>query len=157
MPDKFTGRCACGALTYEFSTAPEFIANCHCKDCRVASGAVVSTYFSVAADDFRLLSGNPRPYPYIAATGNTLERNFCPDCGARVFTDKLSGFPGQVFVEVGSLDDPEAIAPPIMEIFTKYRISWTKPLDVPQYPGRPDGKELSPSERQKLGAGEGCG
>uniref|UniRef100_UPI003898F06B GFA family protein n=1 Tax=Actinoplanes oblitus TaxID=3040509 RepID=UPI003898F06B len=52
------------------------------------------TYFSVAADDFKLLSGNPRSYPYVAAAGNTLERNFCPDCGTRVFTDKLSGFPG---------------------------------------------------------------
>ena len=27
MPE-FTGRCACGALTYEFSNAPDFVANC---------------------------------------------------------------------------------------------------------------------------------
>ncbi|WP_250005021.1 GFA family protein [Actinoplanes sp. M2I2] len=157
MPEKFTGRCVCKAISYEFSNAPDFVANCYCRDCQKSSGAIMATYFSVAADDFKLLSGTPRSYPYIAASGNTLERNFCPDCGARLFQDRLSGFPGQVFVMLGSLDDPETVKPPIMEIFTRFRISWTKALDVPQYPGRPDGVELSPSEREKVGAGEGCG
>jgi hypothetical protein len=153
MPEKFTGRCACGALTYEFTTAPDFVANCHCRDCQQSSGAVLATYFSVAADDFRLLTGTPRGYAYVAASGNTVSRNFCPECGARVFTDRLSGFPGQVFVMLGSLDDPAAVKPPIMEIFTRFRVPWTVPLDVPQHPGRPDGQELPPGER----AGEGCG
>ena len=157
MTEKFTGRCECGAVTYEFGNAPEFVANCYCKDCQKSSGAIMATYFSVDADDFKLLSGTPRSYPYIAASGNTLERIFCANCGTRLFQDKLSGFPIQVFVLLGSLDDPERIQPPIMEIFPKFRISWRKAYDVPQYPGRPDGKELSPSEREKVGAGEGCG
>ena len=157
MPQKFTGGCACRAVTYRFSNAPDFVANCYCRDCQMSSGGVMATYFSVAADDFELLSGSPGAYPYVAASGNTLERRFCPDCGARVFTDGLSGFPGQVFVMLGSLDDPETVKPPIMEIFTKFRISWTEALDVPQHAGRPDGVALSPAERQKVGAGEGCG
>jgi hypothetical protein len=55
----------------------------------------MATYFSVDQDHFKLLSGSPRSHPYVADSGNTLERNFCPDCDARVYTDKLSGFPGQ--------------------------------------------------------------
>jgi hypothetical protein len=89
----------------------------------------------------------------VADSGNTLERHFCPDCGARVYTDKLSGFPGQVFVMLGSLDDPEGIKPPIMEIFTTCRISWTKALDVPQYHARPDADERS----TEGSAPRGCG
>lgn len=153
MSDKFTGRCECGALTYEFGNAPDFVANCYCKDCQRSSGGVMATYFSVAQDDFKLLSGSPRSYPYVADTGNTLERNFCPECGARVFTDKLSGFPGQVFVMLGSLDDPESVKPPIMEIFTARRIPWTKALDVPQHRARPDADPQSTEGRMPGGCG----
>ncbi|MGY2032189.1 GFA family protein [Nocardia gipuzkoensis] len=138
MPDKFTGRCECGAITYKFSDAPDFIANCHCKDCQRSSGAVMASYLRISVDDFTLLSGSPRSYAYVADSGNTLERSFCPDCGTRLFNEKLSGFPGKMFVMLGSVDQPERIEPPMMEIFTAHRISWTKALDVPQYWARPD-------------------
>lgn len=118
MPAKFTGRCECGAITHEFNDAPDFVANCCCRDGQRSSGAVVATCSSAAQDDFEILSGDPRSHPYVAASGNTLERNFCPDCGARVSTDKLSGFPGQVFVMLGSVNDPGMIEPPIVEILT---------------------------------------
>ena len=149
----FTGRCQCGAITYRFGQAPDFVANCYCRDCQRASGGVMATYFSVALEDFELLSGTPKTYPYVADSGNTLERAFCPDCGARLFNVALSGFPGQMFVMLGSLDDPERIKPPIMEIFTAHRISWTPVLDVPQYRARPDAAPGS-TEGREIG---GCG
>ncbi|MBB5711851.1 hypothetical protein FHT02_003103 [Sphingomonas xinjiangensis] len=98
----------------------------------------MSTYFSVPASDFKLLRGEPKSFTYVADSGNKLDRNFCPECGARVFTDKLQGFPGTVFVMLGALDHTDEVKPPIMEIFTKRRIPWTKELDVPQYLARPD-------------------
>jgi hypothetical protein len=153
MADTFTGRCECSALTYEFSNAPDFVANCYCKDCQRSSGGVMASYFSVAEDDFKLLSGTPHSYPYVADSGNTLERNFCPECGSRVFTNRLSGFPGQVFVMLGSVNDPERIKPPIMEIFTAHRMSWTKALDVPQYWARPDADPESAGKRMPGGCG----
>jgi hypothetical protein len=153
MTDKFTGRCECGAVTYEFTKAPDFVANCYCQDCQRASGGVMASYFSVDVDDFTLLSGPLRTYPYVADSGNTLDRAFCPECGSRLFNVNLSGFPGQMFVMLGSLDDPESVKPPIMEIFTARRISWTKALDVPQYPARPDAAPGS-TEGRLVG---GCG
>ena len=153
MHAKFTGLCECGAITYEFINPPDFVANCYCKDCQRSSGAVMATYFSAAQDDFKILSGDPRPYPYVAASGNTLNRNFCPDCGARVFTGKLSGFPGQVFVMLGSMNEPERVKPPIMEIFTRDRLPWTIALDVPQYPARPDAAPGSAAEAAPGGCG----
>ncbi|PSJ43411.1 GFA family protein [Allosphingosinicella deserti] len=138
MANKHMGRCSCGAVTFEFSSDPTFVADCYCIDCQKSSGGVMSTYLSVPEEDFVLLSGEPKGFQYTADSGNTLVRNFCPTCGARVFTNQLQGFPGTVFVMMGALDHPEAIIPPIMEIFTKRRIAWTRALDVPQYPARPD-------------------
>ena len=137
MTDKYTAQCACGACKFEFDTEyPAFIANCHCNDCKKASGGEMATFFAVPADNFRITSGKPKAFGYIAESGNRLQRNFCPDCGARLFTSNLEGFPDTVFVMLGSLDRPDLIVPK-MEMFTKRRLQWMKPLDLPQFPGMP--------------------
>ena len=136
MAKKYTGQCACGAVKFEFDTDPSFIADCYCKDCRKASGGAFATFFGVPEDDFALLSGQPKSFHYVAESGKGLDRNFCPACGARLFTTGLESFPGTVFVTIGSLDLPELIQP-ILEMFTKRRLKWTKPLDIPQFDGMP--------------------
>jgi hypothetical protein len=136
MTRKYTGQCACGACKFEFDTDPEFIANCHCNDCKRASGGEMATFFGIPANDFFLVSGRPKPFHYIAESGKGLDRNFCPDCGARLFTSNLETFPGAVFVMLGSLDRPELIAPKL-EMFTKRRLHWMRALDLPQFPGMP--------------------
>lgn len=136
MAKKHTGQCACGAITFDFDTDPSFVAVCHCLDCKKASGGEAATFFGVPENDFTLLSGQPRSFHYIAASGKGLFRNFCADCGARVFSTKLESFPGLVFVTIGSLDDPRGIAPGV-EMFTKRRLPWAKPLDLPQFEAMP--------------------
>src|SRR5215510_4249461 len=136
MAKKHTGQCACGAIKFEFDTDPTFVADCNCKDCQRASGGAMATWFGVPEDDFTLTKGNPKSFHYTADSGHGLDRNFCPDCGARLFTNHLEGFPGLVFVQIGSLDSSGGIAPK-MEIFNKRRLKWTKALDVPQFPGMP--------------------
>ncbi len=41
-----------------------------------------------------------------------------------------------MFVALGSLDRPELIAPKL-EMFTKRRLHWAEPLDLPQFDGMP--------------------
>ena len=65
-----------------------------------------------------------------------LDRNFCPNCGARVFTSNLENFPGMVFVILGSLDNPDGIVP-VLEMFTRRRLEWAKPLDLAQFGNMP--------------------
>ena len=136
MIKKYTAQCACGACQFEFDTDPTFGANCHCNDCKKASGGESSTWFGVPATDFTLTRGKPKSFPYVAESGKRLERNFCPDCGARLFTSNLESFPGLVFVMLGSLDRPDLVAPKV-EMFTKRRLQWVKPLDLPQFPSMP--------------------
>lgn len=136
MPKKYTGQCACGAVKFEFNTDPDFVAICHCLDCKRASGGEMATFFAVPQDDFTLIGGNPKARRYIAESGKQLDRNFCPDCGSRSFTSDLESFPGFVFVMLGSLDRPELIEPTV-EMFTKRRLKWVKPFDLPQFESMP--------------------
>jgi len=134
---RYTAQCACGACKFEFDTTPTFIANCHCLDCKKASGGEMATFFGIPADDFTLISGKPKSFHYVAESGKGLDRNFCPDCGSRLFTTNLETFPGTVFVMLGSLDQPNLIVPKL-EMFTKRRLHWMRPLDLPQFAGMPD-------------------
>jgi hypothetical protein len=136
MTKKHTARCACRAVKFEFDTDPTFIADCYCKDCQKASGGAFATFFAVPEEDFTLLSGQTKRFHYIADSGKGLDRNFCPDCGSRLFSNHVEAFPGMIFIMMGSLDNPEGIAP-TLEMYTKRRLKWTKHLDVPQYESMP--------------------
>ncbi|WP_193164290.1 GFA family protein [Microbulbifer hainanensis] len=136
MSEKYTGQCACGKVKFEFNSDPSFIACCHCLDCKKASGGEMATFLSVPEDDFQMLSGRPKSFHYTADTGKGLDRNFCPECGSRLFTSNLEGFPGNILVTIGSLDRPELIEPKL-EMFTKRRLQWAKKLDVPQFEAMP--------------------
>ena len=133
---KYTGQCACGAVKFAFDKDPDFVADCYCTDCRKASGGIMATFFGVPETDFTLLSGSTKGFEYVANSGKKLTRRFCPDCGARLYTDRLEAFPGLVFVQIGSLDRPELIQPKL-EMFTKRRPGWAKAVDVPQFTDMP--------------------
>ena len=135
MAKKHQGRCACGAVTFEFDTDPDFIAVCHCLDCKKASGGEAATWFGVPEEDFTV-TGTTEAFHYIADSGQGLDRNFCPRCAARLYTSNLGSFRGLVFVQLGSLDDPGAIRPKL-EMFVKRRLLWVTPLDLPQYEAMP--------------------
>ena len=60
-----------------------------------------ATFFGVSEDDLTLVSGEPKAFHYIAQSAKGLDRNFCPNCGARVFTTNLESLPGLIFVTTG--------------------------------------------------------
>jgi hypothetical protein len=136
MAKKYSGGCACGAVRFEFDTDPGFVADCYCLDCQRASGGVMATFFGIPENDFTVLSGKPKSFSYIADSGKGLDRNFCPDCGSRLFTNNAGAFPGTVFVMLGSLDNAETIKP-MLEMFAKRRHAWLKPQDFPQFSDMP--------------------
>ena len=71
MSMKYTARCTCGAVQFGFNTDPDFVASCHCLDCKRASGGEAATFFGVPQDDLPELAeaasqragnhANPRP------------------------------------------------------------------------------------------------
>ena len=136
MSKRYNGQCACGAVTYGFDNPPTFVANCHCTDCKRASGGEMATFALVQESDFTV-SGETRGFRYVANTetcaGNGVTRVFCVNCGSRVFTNELADFEGGVFVQEGTFDKLDEWFPPQAEIFTWSRQPWMPALDVPQY------------------------
>jgi hypothetical protein len=137
MTKRYNGRCACGAVTYGFDTPPTFVANCHCTDCKRASGGEMATFALVSEADLTVFSGETRGFPYPAnpetCAGNGLTRVFCVACGSRVLTNDLVDFPGGVFVQEGTVDQLDQWFEPQVEIFTWSRQPWMPALPVPQY------------------------
>ena len=77
-------------------------------------------------------SGKTKAFHYIAQSGKGLDSELLPDSGVRVFSTNLENFPGMVFITVGSLGNPDGLEP-VLEMFTKRRLKWAQPLDLPQF------------------------
>ena len=128
-----SGRCHCGAISYEMSEETLHQALCHCTDCRRHSGAPVVAWAMVAADNLTV-TGEPQVY----ASSEHGRRLFCPKCGTALFYTNDAVFPGLIDVQIATLDEPEKLAPGA-EIQTAERIDWMSPIGgLPQferYPG----------------------
>lgn len=104
-----TGGCLCGAIRYEISAAPLAGANCHCRTCQKSSGAPYLALLFVPAQALSI-SGNFKEYPTLAASGHTVYRAFCPDCGTSLFA-RNSVFTKVRPVSAVTLDDPGIFQP----------------------------------------------
>ena len=137
-----TGRCHCGACSYQIAGEPIVVAHCHCLDCQRLSGAGHTTgaMFPEECIDLR---GDPATYSTVSAAGNTVTRLFCRTCGSPLF-GRNTGMPGVMTVMAGTLDAPESLAPQVA-IFTRSRRPWD-PLDpsVSSYDAQPGWKPSDP-------------
>ena len=104
-----TGGCLCGSVRYEISAAPVACVNCHCRTCQKASGAAYLALMFVPASALTI-TGNYKEYPAIAASGNTVYRAFCPECGTALF-GRNSAFSKMRPVTAATLDDPAVFKP----------------------------------------------
>jgi hypothetical protein len=116
-----TGGCLCGAVRYTISGAPAMAGHCHCLDCRKSSGAGHVTLAMFDAGAYAI-EGKVAKYTSPSDSGSSITRSFCPTCGSRLF-GQTSGFPDMLAVNVGTLDDPEAIQPQF-RVFAKRHLSW---------------------------------
>ena len=140
MNKKYTGHCACGQVRYGFDTDPTFIANCHCTDCKRASGGERATFVAVPETDFTF-SGPTKSFSYGPNTetcaGQGFDRVFCTNCGSRFVSNNLKDGSGVVFVQEGTLDRLDEWFKPTAEILTWSRLPWEPPLDVSQFDHAP--------------------
>lgn len=117
-----TGGCACGAIRYEIDTEPVFSAHCHCTDCQRAGGGQMSTVAAVPRAALRVTRGTTRSFAYTGDSGQPVLRHFCPDCGARLYTD-VQVMPDMLFLAAGSMDDASGLKPD-MHIYTRSKQPW---------------------------------
>lgn len=116
-----TGGCQCGAIRYQLDDEPNDVVLCHCEGCRKSSGAPVMAWAGYAESRLSLTKGSPRE---INSSGKSF-RSFCAACGTGLFYRNQEFLPGVVEVSLGSLDDPEALAP-TLHIQGAERLGWMK-------------------------------
>jgi hypothetical protein len=135
MP-KLSGKCLCGNITFSADTEIAGMANCHCSDCRAATGAAYGTILFV--DEAALeISGLPTVFKHVADSGSYMEKHFCPNCGSQLF-GKNSKRPNVVGLRAGAVDQAELIKPTV-NVFLSSKIGST-PIDpdlkgFPRMPG----------------------
>lgn len=130
-----SGGCYCGAVRYEISELPKKTALCHCRTCQRTTGAPHLAILFVASGALKI-TGNYREYPTTAASGNTLYRAFCPQCGCALFA-RNSGFANIRPVTAASLDNP-AWFKPELDMWTVEAQPWDlMELDLPKFIGNP--------------------
>ena len=116
-----TGGCICGAVRYESSAEPLATRACWCRYCQYigAGSGTVNTCFRTDSFSVR---GETRDHRGIADSGNVMHRRFCPSCGVHLFSE-AEVRPHLIFVRVGTLDDPNLVAP-AMTIWTSEAPAW---------------------------------
>ncbi len=117
METKIEGGCLCGGVRYRLLEAPQRLNDCHCIDCRRASGAPYVTWGSVKTEHFQLLSGELRKVHYADRF-----RYFASCCGTQIsFRDREDS--EWIDVTICSLDDPGPF-PPEKTIWVEDKLRW---------------------------------
>ncbi len=133
MQKILSGRCLCGSVRYEYSGEPEGATYCHCHDCRRATGGAYTVGVLTRANALRIVSGRVKGYTTTGDSGNTITREFCPECGSPLFT-RAQLYPNLVWIKAGSLDEPGSIKPS-HQIWTQCAVPWAYiKEDLPSFP-----------------------
>lgn len=122
---KITGKCLCGNIAFSADSEIKLMANCHCSDCRAATGAAYGTLVFVEADALQV-NGSPKVFNHTSDSGSAMEKHFCPDCGSQLF-GKNSNRPNMVSVRAGVIDQTDLIKPAV-NVYVSSKIPST-PID----------------------------
>ena len=126
------GRCACRVV--EFEVSDEFVEayNCHCSNCRAATGSVFRPWGEIAPEKMRLTKGADS----LVVQGDVDGRHalHCKQCFSVL---RWTGYEGKIRVPYGTLTD-EPTLKPMAHIFVGSKASWYEILDdLPQYDESP--------------------
>jgi hypothetical protein len=142
------GGCCCGAVRYRLTDSPLIVHACHCRDCARLSGGLFTVNAWIEADAVTVTSGAPRAHRLKGGSGKDHEVFFCATCGTQVWS-RYHAAPGStLFVRVGTLDEPERLAPDV-HIYTRSKQPWLPlPEDVPSFEAFYDLKTVWPAEKR---------
>ena len=112
------GGCLCGAVRYEAAGPFRSVSVCHCRSCRLASGAPSVAWFVLPHSRFRWSQGAPRLF----ASSPPVRRGFCERCGTQL-SYQHSDPPDVIEMTTLSLDEPGDVRP-TREIWLSERVAW---------------------------------
>ncbi len=117
MKSTIEGGCLCGGVRYRLHAEPIDLSDCHCIDCRRASGAPFVSWGTLRKEDIELLSGEVGRVLYAKRL-----RSFAACCGTPLFFQDNDAS-ASIDVTIASLDHPENYSPTVA-IWTEDRLPW---------------------------------
>ena len=132
------GGCLCGDIRYRLIGPPLVTSYCHCRSCRLATGAPAAAWVIVRDGDFVIERGTPAMF----RSSPDVERTFCGRCGTSL-TYRRGDRSASIDIHTATLDDPDAF-PPAREIWLEHKIAWMAPN--PQFAQFPRGSTTAPEK-----------
>ena len=112
------GGCFCGDIRYRIVGESLVTSFCHCRSCRLATGAPAAAWVILRDGDLVIDQGTPvmfRSSPHV-------ERTFCGRCGTSL-TYRRADRENTIDIHTATLDEPDAF-PPVREIWLEDKIAW---------------------------------
>ena len=119
------GSCLCSGIQYEIDANLGPVTNCHCIQCRKASGASFATNASVPAGSLRFVAGAELLKEWESSPG--IRRCFCGRCGSPILK-RNDARPEIIRLRLGTLDTDPGIKP-FRDIFVASKAAWTEITD----------------------------
>ena len=123
-----SGKCLCGAVQYTVEDSFSYALNCHCSNCRRATGAAFKPFAGIEREKFKLSHGSDG----LLIFGEELAHDArCSKCGSLLYSVVRDG--KFVHVPLGTLCDEPSIRP-AAHIFVGSKAPWFTITDgLPQH------------------------
>jgi hypothetical protein len=121
------GKCECGTVRYRVADAFLYAANCHCSQCRAATGSAFKPFAGIEREKLEITEGVDK---LLVFGEEDLNNTRCGVCGSLLFSVVRDG--AYVHVAMGSLTDLPSIRP-TEHIFVGSKAPWFEITDdLPQ-------------------------
>jgi hypothetical protein len=107
------------------TSQPMFVHCCHCRWCQRETGASFALNALIEADRVLLLTGEPEIVSTPSNSGKGQKIARCPKCRIALWSNYAGAGDALRFVRVGTLDEPDKLAPDI-HIYTMSKQPWLK-------------------------------
>ena len=125
------GGCTCGAVRYRMTGTPMFVHCCHCRWCQRETGASFALNAMIETHRVTLVRGAPETVETPSNSGKGQKIVRCPSCRVALWSHYGGAGGAIAFIRVGTLDEPDRVAPDI-HIYTSSKQPWVVlPPDTP--------------------------
>jgi hypothetical protein len=122
------GRCGCGRVRYRVADEFRYAQNCHCSQCRAATGSAFKPFAGIEREKLEVTDGTES---LLVFGEEDLNDTRCAVCGSFLFSVVRDG--AYVHVAMGSLVDAPSIRPSV-HIFVGSKAPWFEISDdLPQF------------------------
>ena len=118
------GQCLCGQIEIEMDGEPKMQGNCHCTDCKQATGSTYASLVFFPSESVKVTSGELKEFQHTADSGSKMTKMFCPNCGG-LMLGKNSAREGFTAVYIGCVVEPKWKVQPAFNVWVSRKLDGT--------------------------------